>query len=90
MNTSDCLVSESFYKTGDYNTRLPIGLNPDKAYTPSTWKYPVTWSGRVGWLNVSLVQTSREEIDFSPLPPEMVGAIQHIAGGIERAIKRLD
>ena len=88
MNNSNYTVSESFYKIGDYNTRLPILLNADKQLNPFFWKYPVTWSGRVGWLNVSLIQTSRDEIDLSALPDEMIGAIQHIKGGIERAIKK--
>ena len=90
MNDTDSLVCASFYKLGDYEMRLPIRLNPNRSYNPKMWKYPVTWSGRVGWLNVSLVQTSRDEIDFSPLPYEMINAIPHIRGGIEFAIKRLD
>ncbi len=88
MNNSDYTISESFYKLGDYNTRLPILLNANKPFNPSLWKYPVTWSGRVGWLNVSLIQTSRNEIDLSVLPDEMSNAIPHIVGSIERTITR--
>jgi|GEM_PF-5512047 len=90
MNYTDYMVSGFFYKVGDYQNNLQFGLSPNKFYNPKTWIYPVTWSGRVGWKDVSLVQTTREEIDFSSLSYELKNAIPHIKGKIESAIMRLD
>lgn len=90
METENYLVSGHFYKVNDYNNLLTFGLNPDKSYDPHGWHYPIIWTGHVGWKKVSLVQSTRKEIDFSPLPFEMIHAIPHITGKIENAIKRLD
>lgn len=83
-------VSGFFYKSGDYNRLLSFGLHPNKSLNPRTREYPIIWTGRVGWLNVSLIQTSRNEIDFSPLPESMIGSISHIMGEIESAIRMMD
>ena len=90
MDTSNYLISESFYIHGDYNNRVPILLNPDKSVNPQSWVYPIEWTGRIGQLNVVLIQKSREEIDFSPIPSKMRGAIEHIHGAVDRLIRSLE
>lgn len=90
MDYSEYMISGHFYKLGDSDNYLQFGLNPDKSYSPSSWNYPVTWSGRVGWKDVSIVQTTRDNIDFSSIPHELVNSIPHIQGKIEAAIMKLD
>lgn len=90
METSNYLVFGLFYRDNDYNNCLTFGLNPDKSYTPHSWDYPIIWTGHVGWKEVCLIQSTRNDIDFSSLPLEMIHAIEHIEGRIEQAIKKLD
>ena len=82
----------------DYSKHNNIGhfkLVSDQAMIYFSWKPPTHWSGTVGGVKVSFVQTSASghsemDYDFSDFPKEVEDAIPSIIQAIDEKMKKMD